>query len=261
MKQIPNLFTLLNLILGCCAIVFLMQNGMTLVETEPSPQNPLGQTIQLLPQAVYMAPLFIGLAALVDFLDGFLARALGVSGEMGKQLDSLADVVSFGVAPSLIVYQFLRMAYAQTDTGLETSFCWLAPAFVLAAAAAWRLARFNLDAKPSHYFRGTPVPAVGLAVACFPLIYWHNSSPGVYALITAPWFWYALVALLSFLMVSSMPIIGNKPGKISPRALLPHGGVLLIAILSAIYLAWWAGPVTFAALVLFSLLFRKRIVQ
>eukprot|EP01035_Chromulina_nebulosa_P008459 gene8459-11454_t len=170
MKQIPNIFTLFNLIFGCMAIVYLLQNGLALID------NPDGSSlISLQPEKMYLAPLFLALAAVVDFLDGFVARAIGRSSEMGKQLDSLADVVSFGVAPSIIIYQLLRLSLAKEEGGLEASMLWLAPAFVLAAAAAYRLAKFNLDTRQSYSFRGTPVPSVGLAVASFPLIYWTNN--------------------------------------------------------------------------------------
>ncbi|MEG9512173.1 CDP-alcohol phosphatidyltransferase family protein, partial [Saccharopolyspora indica] len=128
MKQIPNLFTLINLLFGCLAIVCIMQTGLTLSV------DANGDNLVMIPERIYMASLFIGLAALIDFLDGFTARLLKVPSDMGKQLDSLADVVSFGVAPGLIVYQFLRLSYAQQDSGLDTNTLWLLPAFILPCA-------------------------------------------------------------------------------------------------------------------------------
>lgn len=257
---IPNLFTLLNLVFGCMAIVVLLQNGIMIVETNPSPEHPIGQKLELLPEAIYLAPLYIVLAAVVDFLDGFVARALGAVSEMGKQLDSLADVVSFGVAPSMIVYQFLRLSFAGTENGLETPFIWMVPAFVLAAAAAYRLAKFNLDTRQSHVFLGTPVPSVGLAVASFPLIYWTAEHAFVLNILTSYWFWYALVLLLSWLMVSEIPIMSNKPAALTWKGMLPQLMVALVAVVSALFLGWWAGPVTFAAFVFFSVLFKKNLV-
>ena len=97
MKQIPNLFTLLNLIFGCIAIVMILQTGETIVLLDNG-----GVTELNLPEKIWEASLFLFGAAVVDFLDGFLARALKASSEMGKQLDSLSDVVSFGVAPGMI---------------------------------------------------------------------------------------------------------------------------------------------------------------
>jgi CDP-diacylglycerol--serine O-phosphatidyltransferase len=76
---------------------------------------------------------------------------------MGKQLDSLADVVSFGVAPGLILYQLLRISYAQDENGLDTLNGLFASAFLIPAAAAWRLAKFNLDDEQQVSFKGVPV--------------------------------------------------------------------------------------------------------
>ena len=112
-KQIPNLITLLNLFFGCLAILVSFQSGTmaTLDET--------GDMVIEIPEQIYYASMFIGLAALVDFFDGFVARLLKVNSELGKQLDSLADIVSFGVAPSFIVFQFLRLSLATDINALS----------------------------------------------------------------------------------------------------------------------------------------------
>ena len=128
MKQLPNIFTLLNLVFGCLAIVATLQNGIIINET--------AEGVQLIdiPEKIWLASLFIGIAAVIDFLDGFVARLFKATSEMGKQLDSLADAVSFGVAPGMIIYQFLRLSYAQDSAGVEVSILWLLPAFILPAA-------------------------------------------------------------------------------------------------------------------------------
>jgi CDP-diacylglycerol--serine O-phosphatidyltransferase len=255
MKQIPNIFTLFNLIFGCMAIVYLLQNGLTLID------NPDGSSlISLQPEKMYLAPLFLALAAVVDFFDGFVARAIGRSSEMGKQLDSLADVVSFGVAPSIIIYQLLRLSLAKEEDGLEASMLWLAPAFVLAAAAAYRLAKFNLDTRQSYSFRGTPVPSVGLAVASFPLIYWTNNTDWVQNLLTNKWFLYAVVAGLSALMVSDIPIMSNKPKNKTLNGLMPQLSLLAVGVVAAIFLGWLSVPVIFICFVGLSLLFKKQLI-
>src|SRR5215510_6313445 len=152
MKQIPNFFTLLNLIFGCIAIVFVLQNGLIVFT------NDQGTQLLDIPEKIWMASLFIGLAAVVDFLDGFVARIFKSTSEMGEQLDSLADVVSFGVAPGIILYQFLRLSYAQEEGGMDISIFWLAIAFLVPAAAAYRLAKFNLDTEQQYSFNGVPAP-------------------------------------------------------------------------------------------------------
>lgn len=206
MKQIPNLFTLLNLFFGCIAIAFTLQNGILInVSAE-------GTELLDIPEKIWMASLFIGLAAIVDFLDGFVARLFKATSEFGKQLDSLADVVSFGVAPAMIIYQFLRLSFAQEEGGVEISLLWLIPVFILPCAAAWRLARFNLDTSQSYSFKGMPVPAVGLFVASLPLIYWNVNEPWVYNLLLNKWFLYGNVLVLSYLMISTIPLMAMKFG-------------------------------------------------
>ena len=112
MKQIPNLFTLLNLIFGCIAIVLILQTGESIVVMDQT-----GATQVTLPEKIWMGSLFIFAAAIVDFLDGFLARAMKATSKMGAQLDSLSDIVSFGVAPGMILYQLLRISFAQQENG------------------------------------------------------------------------------------------------------------------------------------------------
>ncbi|HNR15248.1 MAG TPA: CDP-alcohol phosphatidyltransferase family protein [Chitinophagaceae bacterium] len=253
MKQIPNLFTLLNLFFGCIAIVFTLQNGILIsVSAE-------GTELLDIPEKIWMATLFIGIAAVVDFLDGFVARLFNATSEMGKQLDSLADVVSFGVAPSMIIYQFLRLSFAQEEGGLDVSFLWLLPAFVLPCAAAWRLARFNLDNSQSYSFKGMPVPAVGLFVASLPLIYWNVNEAWVFSLLLNKWFLYAMVFVLSYMMVSTLPLMAMKFKDYSIKHNIPRYLLIIIAVLSIVLLKWLAVPVMVVAYVLLSLLFKNKI--
>ena len=99
MKQIPNLFTLLNLLLGATAIIFILQTGQTIAFIDNE-----GYTQVDLPEKITWGAALIFCAAVVDFLDGFLARLFKATSPLGKQLDSLSDVVSFGLAPGLIIY-------------------------------------------------------------------------------------------------------------------------------------------------------------
>ncbi|MET0637188.1 MAG: CDP-diacylglycerol--serine O-phosphatidyltransferase [Chitinophagaceae bacterium] len=253
MKQIPNLFTLLNLFLGCIAIVFMLQNGITIYAVDG-----VSQLIDM-PEQIWMASLFIGIAAVVDFLDGFVARLFNASSEMGKQLDSLADVVSFGVAPAMILYQLLRLSIAREENGIDASMLGLVPAFILPCAAAWRLARFNLDTKQSPNFKGVPVPAVGLLVASFPLIYWGMGSPEARELLLNKWLLYGIIVLLSFLMVSTIPMLGFKFKNLGLSDNLHRYLLIGTAIIAAIFLQWMAVPLVFIAYVLVSLLFKNKI--
>ena len=252
MKQIPNLFTLLNLLFGCLAIVSILQNGIMITV------NAEGTGLLYIPEKIWIASFFIGLAAVVDFLDGFVARLFKASSEMGKQLDSLADLVSFGVAPGLIIYQFLRLSFAQQEDGLDVSLLWLLPAFLLPCAAAWRLARFNLDNSQSYSFKGMPVPAVGILVASLPLIYWNVNDETIRNLLLNKWILYGLVALLSWLMVSTLPLMALKFKDFNLKNNLPKYVLALIALVTIVTLKWLAAPVIVFAYVLISLLFKNK---
>jgi CDP-diacylglycerol---serine O-phosphatidyltransferase len=255
MKQIPNIFTLLNLFFGCIAIVFILQNGLV------STSNESGDLLLMLPEKIYWASVFIGIAAVIDFLDGFVARLLKATSEMGKQLDSLADVVSFGVAPGMIVYQFLRLAFAQQVNGLDVSFAWLLPAFIIPCAGAYRLARFNIDIEQSHGFKGVPIPAAGLLIASFPLIYWYSNTEWAVSLLLNKWFWYAVIIIVSYLMVSTLPMLAMKFKNASIKGNLPKVILLVVAILSAIFLHWLAVPVVFIVYVILSLVMKEADMQ
>lgn len=253
MRQIPNIVTLLNLFCGCLAILFTLQNGIAVTETD------IGQQFLVLPEQIWLASLFIGIAAIVDFMDGFVARLLHASSEMGKQLDSLADVVSFGVAPGMILYQFLRLSIAKTDDGLDSSILWLMPAFILPCAGAYRLAKFNIDTRQTYSFRGTPIPSVGLFIASFPLIYWETNQPQILNVLLNKWFLYAIIFICSWLMVSDIPIMSNKFKSKTLGDNIPKLLLLLTAIIGAIILGWLSVPVTFVSFVLLSVIFKKHI--
>ena len=136
-KHIPNTLTSCNLISGCIAIVFALSANYT------------------------MALTFIVAGAVFDFFDGMSARLLGVSSPIGKELDSLADVVTFGVAPSSMIYTLLLTL---SKSGWNETLAFAIPyvAFVMAAFSALRLAKFNLDERQTTSFIGLPTPANAL---------------------------------------------------------------------------------------------------
>jgi len=254
MKKIPNFFTLLNLIFGCCAIVFALQTE-SIVINQADDQS----TTFSVPERLYFAAICIAIAAFIDFLDGFLARLLHATGDMGKQLDSLSDVVSFGVAPAVILFQFLRLSYMQDQNGLEINIAWLLPAFIFACAGAYRLARFNIDTTQTFGFKGVPIPAAGLVVASLPLIAFYNYYDGaVNALIFNKWFLYAVIVVLSWLMISTLPIMGLKFKDYTIQHNLPKLVLLVIAIIAAVLFKWMAVPVVFVAYIILSLALKNK---
>lgn len=253
-KQIPNLFTLINLLLGCVAIVLVLQTESVIIYTAEDFSSSFD-----VPENLSLAALCLYGAASVDFLDGFVARMCKVSSEMGKQLDSLADVVSFGVAPGVILYQMLRMSFMREENGLDVSILWLLPAFILTAAAAYRLARFNIDTTQSYGFKGVPTPAAGLLVASLPLIFHYGSGiVDVNDLLINKWLLYGLIAVLSWLMVSNLPILAMKFKDFSLANNMPRVILVVIGILSAVFLKWLAVPVTFIAYIILSLAFKNK---
>ena len=252
-KQIPNLFTLLNLVAGCLAIIFVLQTGESLIV-----QSEEGTWVPQLPEKIWWGSLFIGIAAVIDFLDGFVARLFNATSEMGKQLDSLADVVSFGVAPGIILYQLLRISYIQEEDGLDVTMLALAPALIFPAAAAWRLARFNINDNNDEDFKGVPSPAAGLFVASLPLILFYNYFD-VAVILLNKWVLYAIILLLSYLMVSKTSFIALKFTKSATKSNLPKIILAVTAIISAILLKWLAVPVVFLVYVILSLTTKKQL--
>jgi CDP-diacylglycerol---serine O-phosphatidyltransferase len=241
---IPNIFTLLNLICGCLSIVFTLQNNIIFI-------NDMGGTSDIMPEQMWLGALFIFAAAVIDFLDGFLARALNASSEMGKQLDSLSDIVSFGVAPGVILYQLLRMSWAQDADGMNVSIIALIPAFIFSAAVAWRLAKFNISTTQTSSFIGVPSPAGGLLIASFPLIIWYQYF-GVQEYLLNPWVLYAVILLVSYLMNSNRRFLAVKFKDFSFKNNSTTYILILLAVVCVVFLKWLSVPVIFLLYVIFS---------
>jgi CDP-diacylglycerol--serine O-phosphatidyltransferase len=252
MKHIPNLFTLINLFFGCIAIIYILQNGIIIVTNEDG-----AQWLDV-PEKIWLGSLFIGLAAVVDFLDGFVARLFKATSELGKQLDSLADVVSFGVAPGMIVYQFLRLSYASTPEAVDIPVMALLPALLIPCAAAYRLGKFNIDDSQQFGFKGVPTPAVGLLIASFPLIYWYLHDSDQVSLMRNQWMWYGIIVVVCYLMVSNLPLMALKFKNFSVKNNLPKLILLAAAIIAAILLKWLAVPVVFILYIILSLAFKNK---
>jgi CDP-diacylglycerol---serine O-phosphatidyltransferase len=258
-RNIPNFFTLLNLIFGCIAIVLILQVGQSIVILN----NDTGTYDPFFPEKLAWGSLFIFLAAVVDFLDGFVARLFKATSKMGEQLDSLSDMVSFGVAPGMILYQLLRLSFAQEENGLNASILSLLPAFIFTAAAAWRLAKFNISANQSNSFRGVPTPSAGLLIASFPLIIRYEYF-GMQQLFINKWFLYGVTVLISYFMVSNLQLMALKFSDFSYRN---NAGRFILVALSAVVIIvlaltkklWLAWPVIFVLYILLSLLYKETV--
>ncbi len=242
MKQIPNLFTLLNLVFGCVAIVLILQ------------YRPGDEGFNLSGLYLLAGSAFIFLAAVIDFLDGFVARLFKATSAMGAQLDSLADVVSFGVAPGMILYKFLELSTTHSPTWQSAGIWPLLPSFIFPCAAAWRLAKFNLDQEQRYYFKGVPTPAAGLTIASLPMA---NRFPfNVETLSSSPFILYGIILLISWLMVSNIPMLSLK---FKSRALKDNLDKIILgvfALIAVLFLRWSAVPVLFVGYLIVSLILK-----
>lgn len=189
-KNIPNIITLFNLFCGCCALASVFY----------------GQFVQ----AVWFS--FAG--GVADYLDGSAARWLNVKSALGKELDSIADMVSFGVVPGAILYILLVKGLKGQDVlPIELTLV-AAPAFLVSVMSGLRLAMFNLDTRQTENFIGLPTPAATLYTVGLLLIF-HNNSFGLAEFVIHPIFLGINILALSYLLVSELPMFSFKFKKLT----------------------------------------------
>ena len=175
---IPNLLTLLNLFSGAIAVIFAVEGALTI------------------------AALFVLLGIFFDFFDGFLARKLKVESTLGLQLDSLADMVTSGLVPGLIMFQLLSLSISGSGYNMD-----LLPytGLLITLGSAYRLANFNIIVDQKNYFTGLPTPANALLILSFPMILEYQNNEAFNFIILNPWF------LLAFTLTST--VLLNSPVK------------------------------------------------
>lgn len=187
LKHIPNTITLANLLLGCLSIVSAFEGSLQL--------------------AAYL----IIIATVFDFLDGFSARLLKAYSPMGKELDSLSDLVSFGVAPSVIVFHLLKDALGESASGGFTGGqALLVIPFLIAIFSALRLAKFNIDTRQTTSFIGLPTPANALFIVGIVLGLSSSRSAWFEYLVNSPVSLIIMTLVLSTLLVSPIPMFSLK---------------------------------------------------
>lgn len=244
-KHIPNTITCCNLICGCVAVIFALRFN------------------------AQMALLFIILGAVFDFFDGMSARLLGVSSNIGKELDSLADDVTFGVAPASMIFAELSVleypGFIYDNMPLVVS---LLPylAFIVAAFSAVRLAKFNLDTRQTTSFIGLPTPANAL--------FWGSLIVG-FAPLLEQYKWFTLLVIIgifvsSWLLIAEIPMFalkfkhwGFKGNEIKYGFIIFSAVVLIASIVAGIttghaYLCWSGFSIIIIAYVLVSILTQKK---
>ena len=179
-RHIPNAFTCGNLICGCLAIIQVFEGQLS--------------------TAAYL----VGMALIFDFFDGFMARLLRVPSSIGKDLDSLADMVTFGVVPGLVMYKLLSgIVYpSQMFPSCVPYFAFLIPLF-----SCVRLAKFNNDTRQSNSFIGLPTPSNAMVICSIPLISKFQGQP---AILLNPYFLCLLSLIMSLLLVAEIPLFALK---------------------------------------------------
>ena len=191
-KSIPSIITLMNLLCGCLSIVSAFKGNLE------------------------ASAFFIIGASFFDFFDGFFARLLNCKSEFGKQLDSLADVVSFGLAPAVIIFQLMNNSVGMPQITLRGINPLPYMAFIIALFSALRLAKFNIDVRQSDSFIGLPTPANAILIGALPLILWHYSDCNsaiaelVRLIFYNFYFLSGLVILMSYLLIAELPLISFK---------------------------------------------------
>jgi CDP-diacylglycerol--serine O-phosphatidyltransferase len=234
-KHIPNFITTLNLFSGCIGIIVALQ------------------------YRVDYAAYFIALAALFDFMDGMAARILHVKSEIGKELDSLADVVSFGVLPGFIIYQLMAHSPNTPAFGSFLSVFSLI-ALIIPILSAVRLAKFNLDTRQTTSFIGLPVPANALFLGSLPLIKMqagYSDSLSWLTAITDNYYVLAVIAIgMSLLLVSEIPLISLKFQNLKFAENKPQFILVAFSVIAFALVTFTAIPLIILAYILLSLVFK-----
>ncbi|GAA4815489.1 CDP-alcohol phosphatidyltransferase family protein [Litoribaculum gwangyangense] len=198
-KILPNSLTLLNLLCGCIAVIFVFNDNFII------------------------ASFFVFLGIFFDFFDGFAARKLNAQSELGLQLDSLADMVTSGLVPGMVMYKLLELV-SESASVLNYANDWdanmkfygfklaLLPLLGLAItlASAYRLAKFNIDEDQQTYFKGLPTPANTLLIISLPLILEFQNNDVLNAFILNKWFLITLTILSCYLLNSNIKLFALK---------------------------------------------------
>jgi len=239
-KYIPNLLTLGNLLSGTIAVIFAVQGEFVI------------------------AALLVLIGILFDFLDGFAARLLNISGELGKQLDSLADMVTSGVVPGIIMFRLFVdqniLIYTNPQYPLEQYLINLNNnllpflGLLLTLGACYRLAKFNIDTRQSDSFIGLPTPAMSLFVISLPLIKMNTDIEFVQDLIANNYFLIAITVLLTYLMNAELPLFSLKFKEYSVKNNLIKYVFLVVSLMMIIFLQYLSIPLIIVLYIILSVI-------
>ena len=247
-RHIPNIVTLLNLFSGCIALIFAVYGNFV------------------------AAAIFVFIGIFFDFFDGLLARKLNVQSPLGIQLDSLADLVTSGVVPGVIMFKLISLTidapdYSEYSDSWNSIFHWqgfkmsVVPliGLFIPMASAYRLAKFNLDEDQQTYFKGLPVPANTLLILSLPLILEYQNNDIMNSIIINKWFLIALTLLSCYLLNSKIKLFALKFKDWSFKNNEVRYVFLILSVVSLVILHFAAIPLIIGLYILLSLLDRKNI--
>lgn len=235
-KQIPNIFTFLNLACGLFAIVHVFEGNFA-------------EAFSLICLGIFF-----------DFWDGFFARILNVSSELGLQLDSLADMVTSGVVPGFVIYKMLADIQANAgDSNLmsNTNYGALLPyiGFLIAIASCYRLAKFNVDTRQTDSFIGLPTPANNLLITSLPIVLNETGGYGfVFDSLSNIWVLIGITLLSCFLLNSEIHLFSLKIKDFSVKKYIFQISYLLVCLILLLVFQWSAVPLLIVAYIIFSVI-------
>ncbi|MFT7073445.1 CDP-alcohol phosphatidyltransferase family protein [Patiriisocius sp. Uisw_017] len=244
-KQIPNIITSLNLLCGCVALIFAVSGDLV------------------------SATIFAFLGIIFDFFDGLAAGLLNAQSDVGLELDSLADVVTSGVVPGVVMLQLLSeattghtldIANIFSDSGWNTSFMSYLPflGLLIAVASAYRLAKFNVDTRQTNSFLGLPTPANTLLILSLPLILAFQQTETLEGILLNPWFLSIFTVLSCVLLNVEIPLFAFKFKTWDFKSNAVRYIFLVTSILLLVLLKFIAIPVIIFLYILISLFWRPK---
>lgn len=235
MKQIPNVLTLLNLLSGCIASILMIKNS-NFIDT---------------------AIILLCLSLIFDFFDGFAARLTGSNGDLGKQLDSLADMISFGFFPGILMMLLFKESISFSFFGQYIYSNYLPfLGLLITLFSAIRLAKFNIDQEQTYYFKGLNTPANTIFI--FSLFYIHKNY--TFELLNNFWFLLIITFICSYLLIANLPLFSLKfkSKKWKDNSLV--FSFIFICLILFIFLKVLAIPLLIIIYIILSIIFRKKII-
>ena len=228
-KHIPNIITLLNLFCGCIAIVFVSEKDFE------------------------MAFYFVCLGIFLDFFDGFFARLFKVSGPLGVQLDSLADMVTSGVVPGLVMVFMMSSSFNNLSLHVFMSFL----GFIITLGSCYRLANFNIDTRQTDSFIGLPTPANTLFIMSLPLVIKFSDSMVLFDILSNQWFLLAITLFSAYILNAEIPLFSLKIKDFTFKKNALQIVFLSLCILLLVFFQYLAIPLVIITYVLLSVINNK----